>query len=520
MIGGILNLGIGRSTVRLARPQTFRQVFPSLKHDLLRVTAFPMTTVKSQQIHTFSRRPASCELLKFRMATQHRGAAFWKVGTNVKALGKMLKNQRGGTLRKRLLIIFAIYMVATFVFNLMLYVLTLRYLGTIQQLPSGFGIWTKYKFREGLVKEEVNKKERLAHAEYLRTLKNIAAENHMADYDEDAKDFELLSYSKLDTWVNNGNLEYVSAYADLLFRYALTDENLVNIEKILQKAFEISDHYESLLGKSANIGSYMLKNNALRTLAQIRQDKLEDSRSPKEKENEKFVIENYLLVALDLLIRNEFPALAGQSNDLSADMAILPETVIVNNGLTTSILDLCAYYTSLKDKTHVNKSLSILLSVLRCAETEHKQLEKAQAVAGHTQSAFSPTAKTRAEKQNQKRLEELQFETIPLLKSHVAEILWFKGLRKDAIELAKQSAYVASTKSRESFNAAKIAKSGFTNLSTMYGAIGDEEGRKLCMVKVKQIDVPLEQVILQGGDTLRNVVLYHYFGSFGKILFP
>ncbi|GMF61561.1 unnamed protein product [[Candida] boidinii] len=114
---------------------------------------------------------------------------------------------------------------------------------------------------------------------------------------------------------------------------------------------------------------------------------------------------------------------------------------------------------------------------------------------------------------------ELKYESIPLIKSHVSEILWYKGLYNKAVEFAKDAAYASLMYCKENFNSAKISKMGFQNLSQMFAQMGDAEGSRLCQEKADEIDVPLGAFMVQK-ETVRDVVLYHYFGHWGKFLFP
>ncbi|AOA63576.1 GQ67_03810T0 [Komagataella phaffii] len=425
---------------------------------------------------------------------QTRGAAAWKVITNIKELNKMLKKRKGGTFRRRLLLVFCIYMIANFLFNVMFFFLSIGYLKTLQDIPSNFSIWVKFNIREGLIKEEINKNERAANKEYLKALKNVANDNKVDSFDEDSPYFTILPFSKLDQYAEKKDYHYISGYVDLLFRYALTKiDDDVETSYYLNQALLIVERYST---PQNQIGDYNLKNNVYRTLAQILQNSDDFNASSKEFYTQ---VEGLLKSSLELIGTNE--GIRFQDNEIG----ILPDQfTIESENLLSSLLDLSWFYTD--TKTDINKSLSILLSILRSLKYESSQLRIKQEREGSLS--------------NDKRLKRLRFELIPLIKSNIGEILWFKGSREEAVSWCREAAYESMLVSKDNYDAAKISKNSFKILARMYSKMGDEESKKLCLDKLREIEIPIVGLADGRRQTLRDVVLRYYFGTFGKILFP
>ncbi|OUM55018.1 hypothetical protein BVG19_g4493 [[Candida] boidinii] len=490
-----------------------------------------------------------------------RNAAFWKVGTNVKIFSRMLRDTGNSKLRVRILMFLAFFLVVQLIFNVMLVILTNLYLNSFEKIPSNFGFWTSTEYRQGLVNELIKKDDNAANKSYLTTLEYIASQNNIKnDQDDGVTDlnklgFNILTVKELNVYAARNQVDYISSYCDLLIRYALTlptrDNANERIQLILNKSFELITHYEDVL--RTEISNYKLKNKALRTFADIYRTKLdklieenqisESSSSPQykryfyffkrkiENTNSEFSsilvndlaeqIEDCLLHAISIVECHEYPDLpqsraAAESPDskITSDIAILPNDLICSELLTNSILELCLFYASTKNSTQIDKSLSILLSQLRALEYEHDALASTLD-SNHIHKKESRQLTNVSEK----RLMELKYESIPLIKSHVSEILWYKGLYNKAVEFAKDAAYASLMYCKENFNSAKISKMGFQNLSQMFAQMGDAEGARLCQEKADEIDVPLGAFMVQK-ETVRDVVLYHYFGHWGKFLFP
>ncbi|OWB54872.1 hypothetical protein B5S28_g732 [[Candida] boidinii] len=491
-----------------------------------------------------------------------RNAAFWKVGTNVKIFSRMLRDTGNSKLRVRILMFLAFFLVVQFIFNVMLVVLTNLYLNSFEKIPSNFGFWTSTEYRQGLVNELIKKDDNAANKNYLTTLEYIASQNNIKnDQDDGVTDlnklgFNILTFKELNAYAARNQVDYISSYCDLLIRYALTlptrDNANERIQSILNKSFELITHYEDVL--KTEISNYKLKNKALRTFADIYRTKLDklieenqindSSASPQykryfyffrrkvENTNTEFnsilvndlaeQIEDCLLHAISIVECHEYPdlpqsraaATGSPDSKITSDIAILPNDLICSELLTNSILELCLFYASTKNTTQIDKSLSILLSQLRALEYEHDALASTLD-SNHIHKKESRQLTNVSEK----RLMELKYESIPLIKSHVSEILWYKGLYNKAVEFAKDAAYASLMYCKENFNSAKISKMGFQNLSQMFAQMGDAEGARLCQDKAAEIDVPLGAFMVQK-ETVRDVVLYHYFGHWGKFLFP
>ncbi|GME79457.1 unnamed protein product [Ambrosiozyma monospora] len=159
----------------------------------------------------------------------------------------------------------------------------------------------------------------------------------------------------------------------------------------------------------------------------------------------------------------------------------------------------------------MNKSLSILVSELRSLEYEYKMLDTGISMYELSEKSITTD--------DERRLAELKFELIPLVKLQTSEILFFNKNYERAIEIAKDSAYQSSMYTSVNPNSAKVSKIGFDNLAIMYEKLGDEEAAALCSQKAKDIEVPMTAFIGKGG-TVRDVVLRHYFGDWGHFLFP
>ncbi|ODV97902.1 hypothetical protein PACTADRAFT_185778 [Pachysolen tannophilus NRRL Y-2460] len=405
-----------------------------------------------------------------------------------------MKNRKGGTFRRRLLIVFLVYIVANFLFNVLFFFLSVRYLQSIQDIPSSFNIWSRFNIREGLIKEEVNKDMKAANKEYLKALKNLSDQEQIAKYDEKSNDFIILP---MKTLKSKNDLRFVGGYCDLLLRYALTHGNDQETEFIINQTLDIIKEFEGN-PKVHDIGSYNLKNNALRTLASIMESQVDSGKFFKDEKKIYEKIEAYYINAVKLLIDKEHLQFEKD------EFGVVPKNTMISDNLLSSLLDLSLFY--IDSKKDINKSLSILLSVLRSLQFKEDKLLSLK--------SSSQDFKRESE------LNALKNEKIPLLKSNIAEILWSKKLFTDAIKFSQESCYESLISSKDNYNSAKISKNCFKNLYRMYEKLGDLENAKTFYEKYKEINIPYQNDARLKREKLRDVVLYHYFGNFGRILFP
>jgi hypothetical protein len=432
-------------------------------------------------------------------------AEFWKVGTNIRIFKNMLKETGSSQWKYRLILFLVIFTILNFLFNVMLTILTNLYLEKLQNSCWQFGFSVNTEFKTGLVNEYIKFDEKTANLNYLNTIKSLAKDNGIIYNIDDEKidniDKILLNENELNIWYNDKkNLNYISVYCDLLLRYALTSDesNYKEVDFVIKRAFDLINYYQSLSKKE--ISTYNLKNKALR----IQADLLNSSGQPFE------IVEKKYYDSIHLVIEHEYSKQHLNSNDI----AIVPIDEFCSNNLTNSLLDLCSFYTETKNDKYIQKSLNILLSVLRALDKEFTNLDSQF----NSNDIFKRNSKNLSN-QNEKRLMELRFEKIPLINLQISELLWFEKKYEKSIEFAKESAQVSSMYANLNFNSAKIAKMGFLNLSTMFQELGDKEGSELCLKRSEEISIPMEAFAMQSG-TVRDVVLEYWFGSWGKFLFP
>ncbi|ODV85751.1 hypothetical protein CANARDRAFT_180607, partial [[Candida] arabinofermentans NRRL YB-2248] len=425
-----------------------------------------------------------------------RNAAFWRVGTNLTLLKRLLRDSGSSQLKYRLVLFIGICVVLNFLFNLMMFILTNQYLENIQPISSHFGFWTNTEFKGGVVNEVVKNNYKSANKNYWNCIESIAKELQL-DYQDvdDVEDIILSDYELENAYLENQDKQFISSYCDLLIRYAstLVDQDGDTVVFVLNRALQIAKTFEK--ETNSRIGSYLLKNKALRALAdlnKLKSGKFEDT-------------EKALLEAIYLVEEAEFKTPPPAEN-----FVVISEGELSSDTLTNSLLELCLLYTSTKEQKHMNLALSILLADLRSLERELRLLEN--------ERGGSTKHKSDLKNATDKRLNDLKFEMIPLVKLQVSEILWFKKSYNNAIEFAKDSALLSSFYSEDNFNSAKIAKIGFGNLAKMFDKVGDRDGAALCFDKAEKIEIPLNAFAKRTGD-IRDVVLEHYFGAWGKFLF-
>jgi hypothetical protein len=433
-----------------------------------------------------------------------RNAEFWKVGTNIKIFRNMLKENGSSQWKYRVVLFLVAFTILNFLFNVMLTVLTNLYLETLQPSCWQFGFSVNTEFKTGLVNEYIKLEEGTANINYFECIKSLAKDNGIIydknDTFDDIKKI-LLTIDELEGWFKGKkNLNYVSVYCDLLFRYALTCEesNYLEVNTVINRAFDIVQHFEEESG--SEISTYSLKNKALR----IQADLLKANDAPLS------VVEAKYYDSIRLVVEKEYK----RQHLENSDIAIVPADEYSSNNLTNSLLDLCSFYTETRNPKYMKKALSILLSELRALEHEFQVLD----------SQFNSNNIYRKETKNlsnlsERRLMELRFEKIPLVNLQISEILWFEQQYEKSIEFAKESAQVASLYAKMNFNSAKIAKLGFVNLYTMFQKLGDKEGADLCLKRSEEISIPLDAFARSAG-TVRDVVLDYWFGAWGKFLFP
>lgn len=437
-------------------------------------------------------------------SSSRQNAEFWKVGTNIKIFRNMLKESGSSQWKYRLVLFLVIFTILNFLFNVMLTILTNIYLDRLQPSCWQFGFSINTEFKTGLVNEYIKLDENAANTNYLNAIKALAKDNGIlygAEQENSNISEILLDTTELDVWFKEKkNLKYISVYCDLLLRYALTcdETNHKEVDFVIQRAFDLINHYESLSHQS--ISTYSLKNKALR----IQADLLKYSGHPFAEVEKKYYD------SIRLVIENEY----SHEHLDSEDIAIVPPDEISSNNLTNSLLDLCSFYTETKDQKYINKALVILLSELRSLDGEFTSLDSQF----NSNDIFKKNTKVLSNK-SEKRLMELRFEKIPLINMQISELLWFQKKYDKAIEFAKESAQVSSMYANMNFNSAKIAKMGFMNLSTMFQHLGDKEGAELCLKRSEEISIPMDAFASLAGS-VRDVVLEYWFGSWGKFLFP
>ncbi|QPG77309.1 hypothetical protein FOA43_004717 [Brettanomyces nanus] len=463
------------------------------------------------QILTLGLRP---QLIQQNVKLASRSAAFWRIGTNLQVFKRMLKESGDSEWKYRLLLFLGLFIVLNFLFNIMMAVLTNIYLQRLQPSTVRFGLLVNSEYKQGIVEEMIKMNDMKANEKYLNCLRMLARDNGMDNEDVNVKPDDgesnnsglhdicniIMGEEQLDKWYyEKRDPNYISKYCDLILRYAMTlsdDKSQVAYESI-DKCFQIVNRYEKLSHKS--MGSYSLKNKALRTKADIMKSRGENFK----------VVESCMLDSIRLVEENEF------KNDYppDRDVGIVPEGEISSNNLANSLLDLCSLYTDTREPKYMSKALSILISELRSLEEEYHALDK------RYDSGALYRKKKVIRSGDEKRLMELGFEKIPLIQMEISEILWYSKHYEKAIEMAKNSAQKSSMYSHGNYNSAKIAKIGFNNLSKMYHRMGDEEVAELCQLQSEAIEVPLNAFITPS-STVRNAVLEYWFGSWGNFLFP
>lgn len=440
-------------------------------------------------------------LLRTFNSTVRARAPFWQVGTNIRAFRGMLKENGNSQWRYRVVLCVVAFTVLNFAFNVMLTLLTDWYLQTLQPSTWKFGFGTNAEFKTGIVNEVVKFEEDKANGNYETCIKALAKDNGVVDDVETASVADcLLGTAQLDKWFyQKRDLKYVSVYCDLLFRYALTldESRYADVMAVLSRAFELVDHYEGLSHET--VGSYTLKNKALRIQAELMKFNGASFND----------IEAKLLNSIRLVTDNEYT----EPLPAKADAAIVPPGETSSNNLTNTLLELASFYSETRDNRYLNRALAVLLADLRALDAECTRLD----LVYNADELYAK--KSTLSQSGEKRLMELKFERIPLLNMQISELLWSQNHKEKAIEMAKESAQVASMYATMNFNSAKIAKMGFLNLSTMFHKIGDEEASTLCMQRSKEIEIPMA-AFLQTPTRIRDVVLDHYFGMWGRFFFP
>lgn len=448
---------------------------------------------------------------------QKRGAAFWKVGTNLRIFKQMLQESGDNEWKYRLLLFLGLFIVINFLFNVMMAVLTNIYLERLQPSSRRFGFLVNSEYKHGVVDEMITIDDQAANKKYLRCLRMLARKNGLKnketeeDTDKDTQDSLdshykydideiIMGPKQLDDWYyEKKDLNYISMYCDLGLRYALTLPSTQSelVYKTINIILNLCDHYSKLAHQ--DIGSYPLMNKALRTKADILKYNKADFSD----------VESCIIKSIKLVEKNEF----GDEYTADSDPTIVPEGVISTNNLMNSLLDLCSFYSDSRIPKYLTKSLAILVSELRSLEGEYRGLDKrcgSNALYNNQKSVSTS---------EEKRLMELKFEKIPLIKMDISELLWNRGDYDRAIEMAKDSAQQSEMNSHGDFNSAKISKLGFQNLATMYAKHGDSDASKLCQMQCDSIEIPLDAFSIPT-RTVRDAVLEYWFGAWGKFLFP
>lgn len=450
---------------------------------------------------------------------QVRGAAFWRIGTNLRIFKQMLQDSGDNEWKYRLLLFLFLFIIINFLFNIMMAILTNIYLERLQATSSKFGFMINSVYKHGVVEEMITINDQKANENYLRCLRMLAQKNGLKNYDteEDPKNKQkseedanykynidniIMSTDQLDKWCFERNdLDYISMYCDLALRYALTLPSKQSrlVEHTVDICFGIINHYEKVAHEE--VGSYKLKNKALRTKADIM-----------EYNNVNFdEIRTCLFNALELLEKHEFTS--QNTKSIIKDVTEIPEDQTLGNNMLNSILDLCSFFTDSRRPNYINIALQMLTSTLRSLECELSVLDKkydSEALFGRKQAVHS---------KDERRLMELKFEKIPLIQMEISEILWYGKHYNQAIDLARSSAQKSMLYSHGNYNCAKIARIGFKNLATMYSKEGDKETAELCKVQSEGIEIPLEAFSVPS-RTVRDAVLEYWFGSWGEVMFP
>lgn len=457
---------------------------------------------------------------KFRQPWQMqvRGAAFWKVGTNLRIFKQMLKESGDNEWKFRLLLFLFLFIIINFLFNIMMAILTNIYLERLQTTSRRFGFMINSEYKHGIVEEMITIDDKKANEKYLRCLRMLARKNGLENYDteedpknrqrdEEDKNYKynidniLMGTKQLDKWYFAKNdLNYISMYCDLVLRYALTlpSQQSELVEHTVDSCMEIINHYEKIAHEE--VGTYTLKNKALRTKADILKYRGESFDK----------VQTCILDALKLLENHEFTR---TENSIMKDVTIIPEAQILGDNILNSVLDLCSLYSDSRKPAYMNKALQMLTSTLKCLENELSVLDKKydlQALYGKKQAVHS---------KDERRLVELKFEKIPLIQLEISEILWYGKHYNQAIDIARSSAQQSALYSHGNYNCAKIARLGFQNLATMYSKMGDNDTAELCKAQSDATEVPLEAFSIPS-RTVREAVLEYWFGSWGGVMFP
>lgn len=320
----------------------------------------------------------------------------------------MLQEKRGGQFRKRLLVIFVVYMALTFSFNVMLYFLTINYLKTMQYIPGKMGFMAKFNFRQGIINEEIVKNDHKANSYYLKTIQLLNDERGLANPENGVL---LLSQEEL----SEMGKEYIGVYFDLLVRFALTCYKDEDTKLYLEKALEIDSRFDA--------GSYALKSTLFRILASL---------SPN-------LAEPYLLESVALCSRQEKVDLSLDKQD--AMFGVVPSGSTLSDAFVNCLLDLAWFYAD-KD---LGKPLAIFTSLLRSSPKLHSLLklniseilwakgEKKQALQFCQQAAMEALVKCRSDV-NSAKIAKTGFKNLAKMYGKLGE----RELQSLCIDQAKQ----------------------------------------------------------------------------------
>ncbi|KAG7700711.1 hypothetical protein KL951_000826 [Ogataea haglerorum] len=406
----------------------------------------------------------------FAAVSPRRPISSWNVGANIRHFRQAMKNSGSPSFAVRLLYLGGIAAGLNLAFNSMLFVLTNLYMNELETISWDFGFKANTEFKNGLANEMIINDPKKANQHYTNALKLVSKTNGLGEG-------ELLGYKQLDKYLQQKDISYITSYSDLLLRYALTlgSKSQDRAVECIQYALKIQDRY----GEKAQteVGAYSLRNLGLRYLADV------------EKENKRVdAAVNLLKEAIQVMQKHEFSYLPEPDE--------VPPTETCSTQLVSSIIELCVLYASTRVPAYMNRSFKLLLSLLTNLENESGVLAK----------SAQPDAKN------------INADKIPLVKLQISEILWYKGQHGPALEFAKESACQADFYSRDNANSAKIAKTGYQNLATMYSERGDNEAAELCMLKADRIEIPVS-AFDSPSRTVRNTVLRHYLGPWSVAFF-
>ncbi|GMM34044.1 hypothetical protein DASC09_013690 [Saccharomycopsis crataegensis] len=290
--------------------------------------------------------------------------------------------------------------------------------------------------------------------EYLMVFLRHINRSHGLKFDKDSE--------KLEEYLNNEEIlqkgkNWYNLYTDVLLRLAIIKGQMGNIDDakpFLEKAKSFIDFVND---KDIDVGNRNLRNKGLRLLAKIyeRENQIEKTHSPQ-------AIESLYFDSLITLFE-QYPEVMTSANIKTYDqMLVLNEEVskILSRDLYNTINELAAHYSK---NNETKTAFKIFLNNLIFLQ------KNKDALTGPSIPSVASLLDGYFQNQNDTIVPfKIGAGDIPLLKFHLAELLWSFGNHEAAINWTKESFIESFNYSKQDKNCAILSKLSIETLKKMY----------------------------------------------------